>query len=554
MEKLNTLPQGEKQRDKLTVLMEDVALMERYVHELTTFFPLPLCFISPLGVILEVNPMFEEEFGYAFHELIGEPLSAITSKENADSIVKEILAKESIRGRECVFFTKKEKKISTSLFAKVRRDEKEQVLGFFLSIFDLTEIKEAEREIKKNMEELAERTREIEDSRKALLNMLEDVEEARRLATDERDKTVSIITNLVDGLFVFDSEDRVSFVNPEAERMFDAQARNILGKSLSDLASVDGLQPLADALAYGLNEAISRQEIYPKNTRTAEVSVIPMKTEHKRVGSIVVLHDVTREREVEKMKTEFVSIAAHQLRTPLSAIKWTLRMLLDGDMGKLEENQKEFLLKTYRSNERMIELVNDLLNVTKIEEGKFLSQRVPLNIVDIVSSAVRSFKEEAAHKRIALRFSKPKTALPRISADEEKIRFAAQNLLDNALRYTQPGGSVVVNLRQNGKQIEASFQDTGIGIPAEEQRHVFEKFFRASNAKKIDTEGSGLGLYMVKNIIEAHGGQLSFATKENKGSTFVFVLPIAGRKTPPRVARGAKEAYHKTGRKEKTAV
>lgn len=536
---------GADKRTKEDVLLEDISLLERYVRELTTFFPLPLCFVSSLGVILEVNPMFEEEFGYKFHELIGEPLSLIVSEEDAKHIVKETLTKESMRGLERVCVAKGGRKISASLFAKVRRDEKGQPIGLFLSIFDLTDIKKAEREVQEKMEELALRTKELEDSRKALLNMLEDIEEARRLALDERDKTVSIIANLVDGLFVFDAEDKVSFVNPEAERMCGVQTSMLMGKSLQDFSSIEKLQPLADGLAYGLNEAISRREIFLEDGRTAEVSVIPMKTEQKRIGSIVVLHDVTREREVEKMKTEFVSIAAHQLRTPLSAVKWTLRMLLDGDMGKLEESQEDFLLKTYKSNERMIELVNDLLNVTKIEEGKFLSKPIFLNIAEVIGAAVRSVKEEAVHKHIAMRFSKPKSAVPPITADEEKIRFAVQNLLDNALRYTPKGGSVSVALKVKGSHIEVSVQDTGIGIPADEQHRLFEKFFRASNAKKIDTEGSGLGLYMVKNIIEAHGGHISFETKEQKGSIFTFVLPVAQYKRGKLVAQGDKAAYYK---------
>lgn len=522
--------------------MEDINLLERYLHELTTFFPLPLCFVSPLGVVLEVNPMFEEVFGYSPRELIGEPLSSIMPKEDAERVVKETLSRESIKGEECVFSAKGDKKISASLFTKLRRDESKQALGFFLSLFDLSEIKKAEREIQEKMRELAERTRELEDSRKSLLNMLEDIEEARRLATDERDKTVSIIANLVDGLFVFDAQDRVSFVNPEAERMFAIRAKELLGKSLDELSSMGDLESLTGALAYGLHEPLSRREIYPRDTRTAEVSVIPMKTEQKRVGSIVVVHDVTREREVERMKTEFVSIAAHQLRTPLSAIKWTLRMLLDGDLGALAEHQKEFLLKTYHTNERMIGLINDLLNVTKIEEGKFLSQLSPISMEAIIDGAVKSYKEEAKHRNITLRFTKPNIPLPRIAADEEKMRFVAQNLLDNALRYTPQKGLITITARSVDDHIEVSVRDNGIGIPEHEQRHLFEKFFRASNAKKIDTEGSGLGLYMVKNIIEAHGGQLSFTTQENKGTSFTFTLPVAIR--TKRVAKGKKTAYH----------
>jgi len=226
------------------------------------------------------------------------------------------------------------------------------------------------------------------------------------------------------------------------------------------------------------------------------------------------------------MKTEFVSIAAHQLRTPLSAIKWTLRMVLDGDFGPITEEQRDFMEKTYKSNERMITLINDLLNVSRIEEGRFLYKPILTDIESVVQFVIDSYKEEIEKRKIKFEFKKPEKKLPKVMLDVEKMRLAIQNLLENAIRYTQPEGRVTASLKYVKKEIEFSIKDTGIGIPKDQQERIFTKFFRGGNAIRLETKGSGLGLFIVKNIIEAHGGKIWFESKEGKGTTFYFTLPV----------------------------
>jgi signal transduction histidine kinase len=226
------------------------------------------------------------------------------------------------------------------------------------------------------------------------------------------------------------------------------------------------------------------------------------------------------------MKTEFVSISAHQLRTPLSAIKWTLKMFLDGDLGKITKEQGEFLEKIYQSNERMINLINDLLNVTRIEEGRYLYNPVLADIVQICQSVIDSYKEEMEKKNLKFIFEKPKE-LPKVRVDVEKISLAIQNLLENAIRYNREGGEIEITLEEKEGKIKFSIKDTGIGIPKNQQHRVFIKFFRAPNALRMETEGSGLGLFITKNIIEAHGGKIWFESEEGKGTTFYFTLPVA---------------------------
>lgn len=231
-------------------------------------------------------------------------------------------------------------------------------------------------------------------------------------------------------------------------------------------------------------------------------------------------------KEVDQMKTEFVSLAAHQLRTPLSAIKWSLQMLLGGDMGMVPNTQKELLSKTYESNERMITLVNDLLNVTKIESGKTLHQPSLVQIEDVVAGQVQLYTADAERRGITLSYIRPEEKLPKVLVDEEQIGIVIQNLIDNALHYSPQGGRVTVALAHDIKEVRVSVQDEGLGIPQEEQPKVFEKFFRASNVKKVHTEGSGLGLYITKYIVEIHGGKIWFTSTESQGTTFTFTLPV----------------------------
>jgi PAS domain S-box-containing protein len=367
------------------------------------------------------------------------------------------------------------------------------------------------------------RAEELEKARIALLNILEDVEEARGRAEEERDKTLTIIQNFADGLLVFDKVGKVSLINPQAESFFRIKKEEIVGKSFSELVQFSDFKPIIEAVG-GELKRVFRKEVPIRGDLILEVTTVPMMKGEEEVGILMILHDVTREKEIERMKTEFVSISAHQLRTPLSAIKWTLKMFLDGDLGELTKEQREFLEKTYQSNERMINLINDLLNVTRIEEGRFLYKPVLADIVPICQSVIDSYKDEIEKRNLKFKFKKPKE-LPKVRVDIEKISLAIQNLLENAIRYNKFGGEIEMVLKEKEKEIEFSIKDTGIGIPKDQQNRVFTKFFRGSNAMKMETEGSGLGLFITKNIIEAHGGRIWFESEEGKGTTFYFTLP-----------------------------
>ena len=372
--------------------------------------------------------------------------------------------------------------------------------------------------------------RNAEKTRKALMNILDDVEEARKKAVEERDKTLAIVTNFVDGLMVVNKQGIVTMINPEFEKMFGVKKSKVKGEKLRRLKSVRLFAPAIDLLLdkEGII-SIERKEFTSQEEVIIEVTTVSLKEKKEEGGHLIIFHDISREKIVEKLKSEFVSISAHQLRTPLSAIKWTLRMMLDGDIGKISKEQKGFLEKTYRTNERMILLTNDLLDITRIEEGRYLCEPTLVDIKELIGQIIKIFKDEIKEKRIKLEFKKSEKDLPKVKIDVEKMKLVIQNLIENAVRYNPQGGKITISLKSNNKEIEFLIKNSGCGIPKAQQKRVFSKFFRASNAAKIDTEGTGLGLFISKNIIEAHEGKIWFKSEENKETCFYFTIPIFKR-------------------------
>jgi signal transduction histidine kinase len=174
----------------------------------------------------------------------------------------------------------------------------------------------------------------------------------------------------------------------------------------------------------------------------------------------------------------------------------------------------------------MITLVNDLLDVTRIEEGRHIFKPILTDIVPVIQFVEDSFKGEAERRRIQFEFKKPFGKVPKVMLDVEKIKLAIQNLMGNAIRYTPPGGKVTISLRYDKKEVEMAVKDTGIGIPQDQQQKIFTKFFRSQNAVRMETEGSGLGLFITKNIVESHGGKIWFESKENEGTIFHMIIPV----------------------------
>jgi signal transduction histidine kinase len=231
-------------------------------------------------------------------------------------------------------------------------------------------------------------------------------------------------------------------------------------------------------------------------------------------------------QQLDRMKSEFVALVTHQLRTPLSGIKWSLSMLLNGEMGDLTPEQRTYLLKTYESNERMITLINDLLQADRLESGTMRFSFQPTNLVDLIDNILIEVNPLAEHRKLHLGYGS-REEVPPLSIDPQNMRVVVQNILENAIKYTPSGGSVTIDVKKKEKLVEVSVKDTGIGIPPEHQKDIFQRFFRAPNAVLTETVGSGLGLYIAKNIIDHHQGTIGFTSETGKGTIVTITLPIA---------------------------
>ncbi len=229
---------------------------------------------------------------------------------------------------------------------------------------------------------------------------------------------------------------------------------------------------------------------------------------------------------LDKMKSEIISIVAHQLRTPLAAIKWTFKILLDEDAGKVSPAQKELLTKGFDSNERMITLVNDMLAVDKLESGKLKYSFVPIQFENLVQEMIGTLLPLATQKNIRIEFVTPQQPLSKIRIDPDKMRDVIQNLIDNAIKYSKNDTMIIVGIGMKEKELHFWVKDTGIGIPDEEKDKIFSRFFRAANAIHTETDGSGLGLFIASSVIRRHGGSISFESVLDQGTTFHVLLPF----------------------------
>lgn len=243
--------------------------------------------------------------------------------------------------------------------------------------------------------------------------------------------------------------------------------------------------------------------------------------------------DLKAENEALKLdnatKSELISVSAHGLRTSLTSMKWILKMFIDGDFGALTAEQMSFMNKAYESDDRMIRLVNKMLSINHAEDSLESMHLAPTDLVKLLDEIVFDFTGESYKKGIELIFLKPDHALAPATVDPEKMRVVIQNLIENAIKYSNKGGRVFVNIGEKAGATEISVRDTGIGIAPADQPQIFGKFFRAANAKAQDVVGSGLGLYTTQKIVERHNGKIWFESVPGEGTTFFVSVPSAAQ-------------------------
>jgi PAS domain S-box-containing protein len=394
---------------------------------------------------------------------------------------------------------------------------------------NLKQSRDEAEDYKKHLEKkVKDRTRAL----KELAEKLEDkVSERTRQLEEEKNKTRETLVSLPAGLVVFDQEEKISLVNPAAEAILNIKESQVLNKKISQITDCAYLQKLYLVLGNRIKWTRKKYELVLEQPlkRYFQVSLSKVVVGKEIAGITVILHDITKEKEIERMKNEFISISAHQLRTPSSAVKWTLNMILEGEMGKISKEAREYIERAKDTNDRMIALVNDLLNISRIEEGRFIYEKELMPIGEIVEEVAYSSAVLAADKGVKVKIGISKD-LPKIKMDLDKMKIALQNLIDNAIRYSEKGGEVNVDAKlvkeKKEEFIQISVSDRGIGILEKDKACLFSKFHRGENAVRTQTEGSGLGLFIAKNIINAHGGKIWAESAPGKGSVFYVVIPL----------------------------
>ena len=241
--------------------------------------------------------------------------------------------------------------------------------------------------------------------------------------------------------------------------------------------------------------------------------------------AFIITQGFERLAEANRMKTEFISIVSHQLRSPLSNLKWAIELLMSGRLGDVGEKQTEYFRILKENSARMQELVSDLLTVSRVETSSFSLKKKDFSLIELTEEVMKEFEifVRSSNIKLDLKFQEN---LPKVFADSFQIRLVVDNLLDNAIRYITKGGEVKMKIERKNSKIYFEIKDSGVGIPQKDQKHIFQKFFRAENATRYQTQGSGLGLYIAKTIIEKSGGKIGFKSQEGVGSTFWFALPI----------------------------
>lgn len=267
---------------------------------------------------------------------------------------------------------------------------------------------------------------------------------------------------------------------------------------------------------------ISQKYESPEFLITSEIVVV---TVLFTIGNFII-QSVEQMARTNKMKSEFVSIASHQLKAPIAEINWETELLLSKNSEGLNEKQKDLIDRVSKSNERMGRLVNDLLDVARIDQGKLALIKDQFNIVELVEKITDNNQLLAKANNVEIKISKSKN-IPPIVNDRRRIGVVVDNLISNAIKYTKGKGMVSLSVVSEKNKIIVCVKDNGVGIPRNQQEHVFEKFFRSENTARYQVSGTGLGLYISKNIVEQSGGEIRFHSEENKGSEFCFSLPLS---------------------------
>jgi PAS domain S-box-containing protein len=360
---------------------------------------------------------------------------------------------------------------------------------------------------------------------------------ATRSTFEQQAEAEALFTSIGDGAISTDEFGRITRVNPVAQVILGYDEAELVGEWFpKKIVAVNADGAVVNLIDRPITRAfLTGKAIYEKMYyRTKDNRIIPVATNVSPIllndipiGAVEVFRDITLEQEVDRMKSEFISLASHQLRTPLSAIKTYSHMLVDGYMGEVNDTQKKSLRTIISAANRMNELISTLLNITRMESGSIAVTPKLLQVDILCEDVIKELNLLATERDVNLQFKtvgpRPKTA----RTDNLILKEVVSNLVSNAIKYTPEGGDVILTVRSRPNELLITVSDTGWGIPKQSQGQIFSKFFRAQNIVKRETTGTGLGLYLVKGLVDALGGKIWFKSSEGTGTTFYVTVPIS---------------------------
>jgi len=357
----------------------------------------------------------------------------------------------------------------------------------------------------------------------------------RDIAT-EKSKIKTIINCMGDGVLVCDRDGYIVLTNPAACRMLKVSEPYLLGNFITQ-CDLDGelSKTIGESLKSGdLNYTSVSQELTMGEAGEIflRAHTAPVRSDlGETMGSVTVLQDISHLKELDKMKSEFIAMVAHELRAPIAAVEQQLNVILNRVAGDVSEKQEKLLVRAKERTKGLLNLIKDLLDLSKIEAGRMVQYKEPLMLQEIIQKVVDLMKAEAENKKIDLEFPPP-SQNPLIHADRVSMEGVFTNLISNAIKYTPEGGKVWVNLSEEGGFAKAMVSDTGIGIKKEDLPRIFDKFYRVKTVETRQIVGTGLGLSIVKSIVDAHLGSISVESEEGGGTTFTILLPRESNPTP----------------------
>lgn len=499
------------------------------------------------GTIIYWNKFAENLYGWKKEEVIGKIITDITpsnaTQKQAEEIMSRLKAGKTWQGEFMV-----KRKDNSEFPAYVADtpfiDDDKNLVGIIGTSMDISDRK-------KDEEKLKLRSQELEENQKSMLKLLSDLSTQKTKLEQEKAKDDVILESIGEGLVVTDGRGKILLLNKTAEMLLGWTTEEIFNRdyvkiieSLDEKKNkvTDDKRPLA--LALSTSKKISGRYFYRHrdgNTFPVSVTATPIIQNNEVVGSVTVFHDITKEIEVDRMKTEFVSVASHELRTPLTAIDGLISMVLDGEYGPINENLKQPLEDVNNSSERLIHLVNDLLNVSRIEEGRMKYSLSDFPISPVIDEAIELLQPIAKEKNVLL--SKGEFPEGNVQGDPDKVKQILNNLLGNSLKFTDRG-SITASATVNGDFVEIAVIDTGIGIARQDWEKLFGKF-QQLNSDKGRPVGTGLGLHISREMARNMGGDVWLERSESgKGSIFKFSLPLARSES----AKKAKQAIEKESR------